>query len=107
MKQWKRGKPFSPGAIIRILERDNKQCVYCGSPAWMVDHVIPRRDNGPPITSNGVAVCHRCNIRKGARMREKYLVPAILHLMNCKEDVRWMDTHYGDSEAKEKRPGGG
>jgi 5-methylcytosine-specific restriction endonuclease McrA len=49
-----------------VLNRDNWTCVYCGSPANEVDHVIPRNHGGFDLPSNLVASCSRCNNAKGS-----------------------------------------
>lgn len=43
------------------LLRDNFICQYCGDPAPMADHVIPRRRKGPDHIDNLVACCPECN----------------------------------------------
>ena len=49
-----------------VLNRDNWICVYCGSPANEVDHVIPKNHGGLDLPSNLVASCNRCNNAKGS-----------------------------------------
>jgi len=47
----------------RIIKRDGC-CVYCGGPAEVVDHVIPRARGGSDDDANLRACCTRCNQRK-------------------------------------------
>lgn len=55
-----------------IFRRDNYTCQYCGkqTPILTIDHVIPRRLDGPHIWTNVVAACSACNHRKGGRRLE-------------------------------------
>lgn len=48
-----------------VLGRDGGKCVYCGSIATAVDHVVPRCRGGGDGTDNLVACCKRCNSRLG------------------------------------------
>ncbi len=52
---------------LKILERDNWTCVYCGEPANHVDHVIPTSRGGDTTLENLVAACWHCNISKNNR----------------------------------------
>ncbi len=56
-----------------VLRRDNYQCQYCGSQdrKMTIDHVIPRKENGPATWENLVAACVSCNARKGSRKPEQ------------------------------------
>ena len=50
-----------------IFARDAHECQYCGVHGrdLTLDHVVPRRRNGPHSWDNVVACCRRCNARKG------------------------------------------
>lgn len=39
----------------------------CGNSAFEVDHVFPHSQGGPTVVSNGQAMCHGHNSRKGSR----------------------------------------
>lgn len=52
---------------IRILERDNYTCGYCGEEADEVDHVEPLSLGGSNGDTNLVACCGFCNRSKGAK----------------------------------------
>ena len=47
-----------------IFNRFNNKCVYCGSKAEEIDHVIPRAKGGTDSTYNLVASCRSCNEKK-------------------------------------------
>lgn len=86
---------FSQQLKDYILKRDNYRCVYCGEPADEVDHVIPSCDNGPAITSNGVAACNACNARKYNKTEQDMITKALYSLLRCGENIDWMSEHYG------------
>jgi 5-methylcytosine-specific restriction endonuclease McrA len=56
-----------------ILKRDSYQCQYCGmvDRKMTVDHVVPKKRNGPETWENLVAACVSCNARKGDRPLEQ------------------------------------
>jgi len=47
-----------------IFNRFNNKCVYCGSKAEEIDHVIPRAKGGTNSVYNLVASCRSCNEKK-------------------------------------------
>lgn len=47
-----------------ILERDGFKCVYCGSDAEVVDHIITRKRGGQDSLNNFAACCRCCNVSK-------------------------------------------
>jgi HNH endonuclease len=53
---------------ISVLDRDGSLCVYCGSEANTVDHVIPKSLGGLTVERNLVAACRSCNSSKGGRL---------------------------------------
>ncbi len=61
---------MSPRLRIRILERDNYTCQYCGAQAphvrLHVDHVLPRSRGGDDSPGNLLTACQACNLGKGA-----------------------------------------
>jgi hypothetical protein len=65
-RQWKAQR-------LRVLRRDNYECMYCSEPATQVDHIIPRVDGGTHDLENLVAACARCNGLKGSRSQESFL----------------------------------
>ncbi len=54
-----------------VLRRDGHRCVYCGSPASTIDHVLPRSRGGQASWANLVACCLRCNGRKANHTPEE------------------------------------
>jgi 5-methylcytosine-specific restriction endonuclease McrA len=54
-----------------ILERDSRQCVYCGGQATTIDHVLSRSRGGKNLWGNLAASCVRCNHKKGSRTPEE------------------------------------
>src|SRR5690242_14196297 len=84
-------REFSFEAADRIWERDKGVCVYCGKRGQQVDHVVPRKLNGPAISANGVLACQRCNYKKGKSLEVKWLTIAFTHLLTCGEDLGWLN----------------
>lgn len=50
-----------------VLARDEHRCVYCGSAATSLDHVVPKSRGGAHSWENVVAACGRCNHAKADR----------------------------------------
>jgi 5-methylcytosine-specific restriction endonuclease McrA len=50
-----------------VFVRDASTCVYCGSSATSIDHVVPRSRGGTHTWDNVVAACRRCNHTKADR----------------------------------------
>jgi 5-methylcytosine-specific restriction endonuclease McrA len=50
-----------------VFHRDASTCVYCGSSATSIDHVVPRSRGGTHTWDNVVAACRRCNHTKADR----------------------------------------
>jgi 5-methylcytosine-specific restriction endonuclease McrA len=73
--------PLTRAALMR---RDNYQCVYCGTRAETIDHVVPRSRGGTHAWENCVASCTKCNHGKADRLIEELgwslpCVPAVPH----------------------------
>jgi 5-methylcytosine-specific restriction endonuclease McrA len=69
--------PVSHDEGIRILERDDYRCQYCGldgrasfenALVMSVDFVVPRARKGKKDPKNLVACCKPCNAIKGTRV---------------------------------------
>jgi len=56
-----------------FFERDNWVCVYCGKPAYGLDHMVSRHDGGSNGYPNIVAACKPCNDSKGCKSMPSYL----------------------------------
>jgi 5-methylcytosine-specific restriction endonuclease McrA len=55
---------FSPDTKLRIFERDNGQCVRCGTTADLEHtphHVLFKSQLGKGTMDNGVTVCRSCH----------------------------------------------
>lgn len=73
--------PVSLEEGLKILERDNHRCQYCGldgrasfenALAMSVDFVMPRARKGMKDPSNLVACCRTCNSIKGKRVYKNF-----------------------------------
>jgi len=51
-----------------VFTRDGQTCVYCGSSATSIDHVVPRSRGGTHTWDNVVIACFRCNNVKSDRL---------------------------------------
>jgi 5-methylcytosine-specific restriction endonuclease McrA len=85
-----------------VFARDGGRCVYCGSAASTIDHVVPRSRGGRHVWENVVAACNRCNHVKadrslheiGWRLRQPPAAPtgvAWRVLGHRTPDPRWLD----------------
>jgi 5-methylcytosine-specific restriction endonuclease McrA len=60
-----------PQRLVRILERDGFECVWCRRPLALADrrlsveHVVPRLKGGPAWAENEVPACRGCNRARG------------------------------------------
>lgn len=65
----KRPRPKVKLCRSEIFRRDNYICQYCKkfTPSPTLDHVIPKRLNGPTSWENLVTACPSCNHKKGGR----------------------------------------
>jgi 5-methylcytosine-specific restriction endonuclease McrA len=73
--------PVSVQEGVRILERDQYRCQYCGldgrasfdnALAMSVDFVLPRAKKGKKDPQNLVACCRACNMIKGRRVYRSF-----------------------------------
>jgi hypothetical protein len=74
-------RPVTKEEGLRILERDQYRCQYCGldgaasfenALAMSVDFVIPRARKGKKDERNLVACCRSCNMIKGRRVYRSF-----------------------------------
>jgi 5-methylcytosine-specific restriction endonuclease McrA len=57
-----------------VLARDGYVCTYCGQDATTVDHIVPIKNGGDPISlDNMVSSCKRCNSSKGSCSQAVFL----------------------------------
>ena len=82
---------FSEAQIKYIWRRDGGMCIYCGSPAQQVDHVVPVAKGGRTFQSNGVCACSKCNRRKRDKLDQDFLTRGIFWLLQHGENMDWMD----------------
>ena len=47
-----------------LLKKRGQPCVYCGDPAYHIDHIVPLSKGGPHTWKNIQLVCKFCNIAK-------------------------------------------
>jgi len=98
--------PVSQAEGLKILERDNFCCQYCGldgkssfenALVMSVDFVMPRARKGKKDPANLVACCRPCNTIKGTRVFKNF-EDAKKHVLAQRETMRhsW--------EAKRARP---
>ena len=98
--------PVSQAEGLKILERDNFCCQYCGldgrasfenALVMSVDFVMPRARKGKKDPANLVACCRPCNTIKGTRVYKSF-EDAKKHVLAQRETMRhsW--------EAKRARP---
>jgi 5-methylcytosine-specific restriction endonuclease McrA len=73
--------PVSQAEGLKILERDQFCCRYCGldggasfenALVMSVDFVVPRAHKGKKDSSNLVACCRPCNLIKGKRVYKNF-----------------------------------
>jgi 5-methylcytosine-specific restriction endonuclease McrA len=74
-------KPVTHQEGVKILERDNYRCRYCGldgrasfenALVMSIDFVVPRARKGKKEPTNLVACCRPCNTIKGKRVYRSF-----------------------------------
>lgn len=67
--QLKEGEIFWNEIREYIKEKEKKdECIFCGKKTGLtIDHLLPRRFNGPNDEKNVILVCKECNSSKGGR----------------------------------------
>jgi 5-methylcytosine-specific restriction endonuclease McrA len=88
--------PVTAAEGLRILERDQYRCQYCGldgtasfdnALAMSVDFVLPRARKGKKDPRNLVACCRACNMIKGRRVYANF-DEAKAHVLARREELR-------------------
>lgn len=59
---------------LRVLERDQHTCYWCGSFGDTMDHVIPWSKGGRTTMNNCICACEECNGARGDTPAEKFAV---------------------------------
>ena len=69
-------RSFPKGAREALGRAQGHRCIYCGvnlrSRATHIDHIKPLAQQGTHTMDNWQLLCHRCNLRKGARDDEEF-----------------------------------
>jgi 5-methylcytosine-specific restriction endonuclease McrA len=98
--------PVSHAEGLRILERDQFCCKYCGMDGrtsfenalvMSVDFVLPRAHKGKKDPANLVACCRPCNMIKGKRVYKNF-EDAKKYVLAQRQEMRQ------DWESKRSRP---
>jgi len=88
--------PVSQAEGLRILERDQFCCKYCGldgrasfenALVMSVDFVVPRARRGKKDPANLVACCRPCNMIKGTRVYKSF-EDAKKYVLTRREEIR-------------------
>ena len=88
--------PVSQAEGLKILERDQFRCRYCGldgkasfenALVMSVDFVVPRASKGKKNPGNLVACCRPCNVIKGKRAYKDF-AEAQKYVLARREDLR-------------------
>ena len=88
--------PLSLQEGLKILERDDHRCQYCGldgrasfenALVMRVDFVVPRAKKGKKDPGNLVACCTPCNTIKGTRVYANF-DEAKAYVLKQREDLR-------------------
>src|SRR6202007_2997046 len=96
--------PVSQAEGLKILERDQFCCRYCGldgrtsfenALVMSVDFVVPRARKGKKDPANLVASCRPCNMIKGTRVYKDF-EDAKKYVLARREEMRqaWETRHY-------------
>ena len=81
---------------VRILDRDQYRCQYCGldgmasfdnALAMSVDFVVPRARKGKKDPKNLVACCRACNMIKGRRVYSNF-DEAKAYVLKSRDELR-------------------
>lgn len=58
--------PFAYRYIrLKVLERDQYTCYWCGEPGFTIDHIIPWSKGGRTNLANCICACEKCNGARG------------------------------------------
>lgn len=95
---------------IRVYDRDEGRCIFCGRPGLPEAHVVPRSHGGLGIEENIVTACRPCHdMLDNSVFRQRMLEVAAEHLRQFYPDWNINDFIYEkwpkdkDSEPIEKQ----
>lgn len=79
-----------------VWERDNRRCIFCGSPqAFPEAHILSRSNGGLGTEKNIITVCRRCHrLLDQSTRREKMLKQAIHYLENIYGPIDESEVKY-------------
>ena len=105
--EYQRGELFESDVWEYLLERDGRQCIYCGKINCSLEkeHIIPRSKGGTNRLSNIVLSCKECNTKKGNKSLEEFLKnkPDILARVKSQLKVNLSDAAVMNSTRKETK----
>jgi 5-methylcytosine-specific restriction endonuclease McrA len=80
-KAWKGGSTNRWRKLREMVLKRDGCCQQCGQTegSMHIDHVIPKRLNGPDELWNLRQLCESCNLKKGGRFFEIKTTPPTLH----------------------------
>ncbi len=67
--------PVAVGIYRKVVT--SGPCVYCGSFATRVDHILPLSRGGNEVESNLVPACALCNESKGAKLLTEWIASRV------------------------------
>lgn len=65
-------RTLTPAQREAVFERDNRECLYCGSPAEHVDHIVPCSWAPDDSMENLASSCAFCNLVCGNKMFKSF-----------------------------------
>ena len=68
---------FEMADVIRLFEKQNSQCIYCGADIsegrHTIEHLVPLSRGGSNAIENVALACRSCNARKGDKTVAEFL----------------------------------
>ena len=80
---------------FRVLKRENQICCVCSKPVpdddIHFDHVIPYSKGGSSDESNIRLLCSQCNLQKGNRFEDEYLVRSVVEHLQPPLELEFLE----------------